>query len=360
MKLKMITYALCLTLSSFNLYAEKLQLQEAHPQTYQVVKGDTLWDISSLFLKSPWLWPHLWKTNKQISDPHWIYPGDKLNLIWVNGEPQLVRKRTVKLSPTIRLHRKEKAIPMIPLNRIATFLSRDHIIDATLVKNSPRLVGNANSMQHFIAGDVIYAQGQYDNDKLYGIYRLNEALIDPKTEENLGSLLTFIGISKVSKDKNVYSNEQVTAMYLIKSTQEARQGDLLLPLPEQDFLPAYFLPTSVDKSLTGQLLGSLNATSLLGKGDVVMLNKGRRDGIEPGAMFSIMRGGPAILVNDKEMFYKEKTSIFKRLGKKDISLPKQKVGELMVFKIYKKTSIALIMSSTNVINSHALIQGLNF
>ena len=47
---------------------------------YVVVRGDTLWDISARYLKSPYLWPQIWDQNKYVKDAHWIYPGDPLVL----------------------------------------------------------------------------------------------------------------------------------------------------------------------------------------------------------------------------------------------------------------------------------------
>ena len=69
------------------------------PDVYIVKKGDTLWDISGVFLENPWSWPQLWEKNSYIKNPHLIYPGDRLHLIWVNGQPKLSLKKHVKLSP---------------------------------------------------------------------------------------------------------------------------------------------------------------------------------------------------------------------------------------------------------------------
>ena len=74
------------------------------PDSYTVVRGDTLWDISAVFLQDPWMWPEIWHANQQIDNPHLIYPGDIISLVYINGVPQLkiVRSREVKLSPEIR------------------------------------------------------------------------------------------------------------------------------------------------------------------------------------------------------------------------------------------------------------------
>ncbi len=84
-----------------------LNIKPDAPQTYVVVKGDTLWDISALYLDSPWLWPRLWQINPDIDNPHLIYPGDKLSLVWKNGQPMLSLKPVVTLSPKARITEKK-------------------------------------------------------------------------------------------------------------------------------------------------------------------------------------------------------------------------------------------------------------
>ena len=94
-------------------------LRADHPDQYTVVKGDTLWDISGRFLRSPWRWPDIWHVNPQIANPHLIYPGDVLELVYIDGKPQLrMRRGPLKLSPTVRFHPWDGAIPTIPVDAI--------------------------------------------------------------------------------------------------------------------------------------------------------------------------------------------------------------------------------------------------
>jgi len=83
-----------------------VRLRSDAPENYTVVKGDTLWDISGLFLQDPWYWPEIWQVNPQIQNPHLIYPGDVLSLIWVDGQPRIVLNQQSpanSLSPKIRV-----------------------------------------------------------------------------------------------------------------------------------------------------------------------------------------------------------------------------------------------------------------
>lgn len=362
MKFKLIASLISVIIGaalSMTAVADKLKLKEDHPQTYTVQKGDTLWGISSHFLNSPWLWPHLWEKNTQINNPHLIYPGDILNLTWVNGEPRLTRKKLKKLSPTPDLLEKTKAIPIIPLEAIEAFLSKDHIIDPSLLKGSPRLLGDAIGSPRFFEGDIFYAQGQYDKNKLYGIYRLGEAYQSQKGED-FGTELIFIGHSQVSKSPNVDSTEQVTPHDFIRSSREARQGDLILAIPEYDSLPAYFIPQPVPKSTKGHILAALNDASAIGKWDIVVINKGKRDNIKIGSMFSILRLGPSLLVDKANIIYQEDGNAFDKIGESNLTLPPERIGELMVFKVYDKVSIAIIMRAKDVIGSRYQVEGLAF
>ena len=99
--------------------ADTLDMQENHPTKYVVQKGDTLWDISGKFLKKPWYWPKIWNVNPQINDPHWIYPGDVLTLVWIDGKPYLQKAVSAQ---------KTKPVPTIDAKAIKTFLRHDQVL----------------------------------------------------------------------------------------------------------------------------------------------------------------------------------------------------------------------------------------
>jgi len=359
MKLKLIISLIFGAMLSVMAVADTLKLKKDHPQTYTVQKGDTLWDISSQFLNSPWLWPRLWEKNEQIKNPHLIYPGDILHLTWVDGEPRLTLKRIKKLSPTPRLQEKEKAIPTIPLQDISAFLSKDHIIDLSLLEKAPRILGDSIGSPRFFEGDIFYGQGQYDPNKLYGVYRLGDTYRS-NSDEILGSELTFIGQSRVSNNPDVDATDKMTPMDLIKSSREARQGDLILPIPEFETLPAYFIPSPVAKNVKGNILAALNNAVAIGEWDVVVIDKGKQDNIEIGSMFSILRSGPDLLVDKANIIYQEDGDTFDKIGDPDLKIPAQRVGQLMVFKVYDKVSIAMIVRARDVISSKYNIEGLAF
>ena len=116
---KIATVVTLLVMSGFfNVLADVLKIRDDAPASYVVQKGDTLWDISALYLNEPWLWPQLWQMNPQVDNPHLIYPGDTLTLTYdAQGKPRLMVNDNVKrLSPTARKTMKGgDAISTLPL-----------------------------------------------------------------------------------------------------------------------------------------------------------------------------------------------------------------------------------------------------
>src|SRR5690554_4306731 len=136
-----------------------VELNSNHPDQYTVVKGDTLWDISGKFLRQPWKWPEIWHANPQVKNPHLIYPGDVLSLVYIDGKPRLVLNRgtggTIKLSPGIRKTPMAEAIPSIPLEAINSFLLSNRIIDSKeKFEDAPYVV--AGSAERVLSGHYVY------------------------------------------------------------------------------------------------------------------------------------------------------------------------------------------------------------
>ena len=152
-----------------------VELNENVPETYIVKKGDTLWGISGMYLQKPWLWPQLWDANPQIDNPHLIYPGDELYLVWIDGQPKLRmrRGRDVKLEPEYAGHRPgpgdtdHSAGPDRPVAEVVPDCGRGRTRPG-----APYIV--SGSQQHLLSapGDRVYGRGTFpDGERAYGIYR---------------------------------------------------------------------------------------------------------------------------------------------------------------------------------------------
>ena len=179
--------------------AAPLAINENSPESYVVIKGDTLWDIAAKFYKDPWKWPAIWGLNKDtIANPHWIYPGDLIYLDRSTGTLKVhaanadradttgkdnVQTAIEKLSPRIRvINNQNLAIPEIPLKDIAPFLTRPLLVEDSELASAPKLIGTYEKRKMLAANDVAYVEGMPDNKGTqWQVFRLGQTFIDPET-----------------------------------------------------------------------------------------------------------------------------------------------------------------------------------
>lgn len=323
--MKKTVLGVCLGLLMAVANADVLSLKAGHPQTYVVKKGDTLWDISALFLEDPWLWPELWHYNPQVANPHLIYPGDVLNLVWVDGKPRLVKgSGVVKLDPQMRISDLGSAIPSIPLDAIAPFLSRNRILDEKQLQSAPYVLAGERGNIVAGAGDQILGRGRFGEEENYGIYRIGQLFHDPRSGEKLGVEAIDIGSAEL-----IGLQGDVATLDLHRSTQEIRRADRLLP-PEERSLTAHFEPKGAPKGSDGYIIAVAGGLSQIGSMDVVTLNLGERNGVSSGDVMQIYSHG--VLVRDP-------------ITNERIQAPDIESGVLMVFQSYEKLSYALVLKA---------------
>ncbi len=295
-----------------------VQLKQGHPEQYRVVKGDTLWDISGRFLDQPWKWPELWHANPQIENPHLIYPGDTLSLVYVDGQPRLMLDRgesrgTVKLSPRIRSTPVAEAIPTIPLEAINSFLVNNRVIDSIeLFEGAPYVV--AGNAERVISGkgDRVYARGQFDEElPAYGIFRQGKTYLDPETGEFLG-----INADDIGGGDLVATEGDIATLRLNRVTQEVRLGDRLFPTEERA-INSSFQPSSPATDVQGVILDVPRGVTQIGQFDVVALNRGARDGLAEGNVLAV---------------YKTGETVRDRVTGERVKIPDERAGLLMVFR----------------------------
>ncbi|WP_444915101.1 LysM peptidoglycan-binding domain-containing protein [Microbulbifer sp. TRSA007] len=326
---------------------DQVRLNPSHPDAYVVQKGDTLWDISSQFLVQPWYWPEIWQVNPQVENPHLIYPGDSLRLVYVDGQPQLQLQRGPRayqlspgvddnrLSPSIRRQAVEDAIPAIPLDAINAFLSRTRIVEPGAFEGTPYVVSGSENHILMGAGDILYARGDFAAPlPSYGLYRPGPIYTDPVSGEVLGRQALGIGtldLLQLDPDSNPdnNSNFSIATMGVRNTSREVRLEDRLMPVEERS-IDALFHPSAPGVTVDGVIVGVDEGVNQIGKFDVVILNSGDRDGLQPGNVLAIYKAG---------------STVRDRIAGDVVKLPDTRAGELMVFRTFEKMSLALVLDA---------------
>ncbi|MFA5632581.1 MAG: LysM domain-containing protein [Porticoccaceae bacterium] len=318
--------------------------RDGAPQRYTVQKGDTLWGISAMFLSDPWKWPEIWSANPQIENPHLIYPGDIVALTYVDGVPRLTLERdgvtassgassvaapttgrTVKLVPQIREISHEEAIPAIPLDTVNSFLVRTRVVQPGELEAAPYVLAGHERRIISGRGDDFYVRGPLLPDvNFYGIYRRGDSYVDRETQEVLGIKAQDIGSGQLKVTEG-----DVSTFLTVRSEQEIRVGDRLLPHEERRLDPNFF-PRPPEQQLAGRIIDVEGGVSQVGTLNVVAINRGEREGLRTGDLLAI---------------HKQGETVRDRVTGQFVKLPSERAGLLMVFRTFEKMSFGLVLNA---------------
>jgi hypothetical protein len=315
------------------------------PDSYTVKRGDTLWDISSLFLRSPWRWPELWGMNlQQIRNPHLIYPGQILVLERGDGRARLrvaqpvdgVPPGTVKLSPRVREEPLgDGAIASIPMHLIAPFLNEAVVFDTNELATAPRVVAAQEGRVMMSRGENAYVRGDIADLRDWRVFREAVPLVDPATREVLGFEARFVGSAEYvrpgeNRERPDGKVDIVPATFRITSVrEEVGVGDRLAPVKSRE--TANYAPHSPAQPIAGQIVSIYGDGLTAGQNQIVALNRGRADGLERGHVLALWRSGETV---------PDSTAARREL----IRLPDERHGMLFVFSVFERVSYALILT----------------
>jgi hypothetical protein len=373
-------------------FAAEPELRDDHPQTYTVVRGDTLWDISARFLRSPWLWPEIWQANSQIENPHLIYPGDVISLVYVDGQPRLMRggrPDVVKLSPRVRSSGPRDAITAIPLNQIRPFLEKMRVLTDADARNLPYVVSAEESRLLSVPGQVVYVRGldaragdevdvvrptviyrevpkrfrwgnsdrEYEKIPHEGVRQKTFATLWEDWSRDLfrKSQVDTLGheVMHVARARVLRTGDPST-LVLQSSEYEVIDGDLILPVDASPYDATYYPhpPESVPDNM--RVLAVSDTEVYTGPMRVVAMSRGAREGVENGQVYSVFQPGERLRDNVKYADNDLRTTISDR--KAMATMPEEFLGHVMVFRTFEKVSYGLVMDGIRPIKVHDVIR----
>lgn len=333
------------------------------PDSYSVKRGDTLWAISGTFLKSAWRWPELWGMNlDDIKNPHLIYPGQQLYLEKKDGRATLRSRQsvsgeaplaTVRLSPRTRYESlASDALPTLTSHLIEAFLAEPVIVDENGLKAAPRIVATQEGRVLLTRGDRAYARGPADaaltdepgkKQKAYRVFRNATPLKDPVTGQVLGYEAQYVGKAllvrgestqeSTGEDGKPRTDIVPATIDIVAAKEEMRVGDRLLPEPPQQLLS--YVPHAPTGKVDARIVSVYGSAVVnAAQNQVVVINRGSRDGIESGHVMAILKDGARLI--DKT----DETRV-------ELKLPDERNGLLMVFRTFEQLSYALVLEITD-------------
>jgi len=312
------------------------------PESYVVKRGDTLWGIAKVFLRDPWYWPEIWQVNPQVQNPHLIYPGDTLRLVYIEGRPTLMLQRgdAARVLPRVRSQPYEGAVTTIPYDTVAAFMSKPSVLSQEQIKAAPYVLATRDLHVAMADGDTLYARGFSTPAELgthYNVVRVGDALRDPDDNRIVGYDGIYTGAGHVTRIGDP------TTLLMTESARETEAGDKLFAGGVD--VPLDFLPSPPRNKVKGRIMAVSDGVTVIGQYQVVVINRGARDGLTAGNVLAVFDAGAVIKDTANQGFLGSMT----RLGAPTVHLPDERNGTFMVFKTFESMSYGLIMEATDII-----------
>lgn len=362
-------------------------LRADHPDRYVVQKGDTLWDIAGKFLNNPWRWPEIWYANPQIENPHLIYPGDVISLIYVGGEPRLTVNRgdghpTKVLHPRVRVTPHKQAINAIPLSAIRPFLTGTTLMSKAEIDSLPYVVANAERRlavgefgRTYVMnldvpegtpvrigrpGSVFYAVDEPPPAVRGEDWKLGGGTTISNGLESAWDAVVFwedekiLGYEVITIAEGVVVDAgQPATVAITESFRAVGQGDVVLTHPSVSYDARYVPHTHPDPSFKARVIALTDAAYGAGQYQVIALDKGRADGVENGQVYTVYHPGRTI--RDTVKHPRDDVKSLFLLEDPSVTLPPEKIGEAMVFRTFDQISYALVMEAKQPVRLYDLL-----
>lgn len=385
-KRKLIYLALVTFLVAGVALAQDVSIRADHPDEYVVVKGDTLWDISGKFLDHPWQWPAIWHANQQIENPHLIYPGDLISLVYVDGMPRLMvdrGKQVVKLSPNARITNRS-AISAIPHADIDGFIRSIRIVSEEEFNNLPYVVANEERMLRRTDTDRTYVRGisgevgqRYSMVRLGNIYYTKKGEKRRAIEPGYGQHAAPFEEHHPGSWENAaywggnrgpiigYELYEVTQGTLIKTGDPAilqletgldsvQEGDFAVALDDLGY-PSEYMPHAMDSVPSDfRVLAVQGGNRVVGHQKIVSISGGSNQGVEPGHVFSAFRPGERI--RDSVVYPAGSIKAAGAWNEKMVDLPDEFEAHIMVFRVFDEVSYALVMQGPKPVTENDILK----
>ena len=297
------------------------------PELHVVRRGDTLWDICWYYFNDPWQWPKVWSYNAQITNPHWIYPGDLVRLLPRGFLSAATPTSDPGLEPETNPDVRPPDAPT-PVRRQDVAVRQLAFVDKKHLDSSMFIVGSVDDKELLATGDEVYVS--YPEDQVPKIGDRHSIYAEDRRVEHkkkvVGSYVRIVGELQITSVK-VGKRAQAR---ILSSNFEIERGQRVGPLLRQfRTVP----PTRNEVNLQGTIVAMLTADQLIGQGEVVFMDLGKSTGIKVGNRLFVVRRGDAF---DPDA---QPTEL---VGQDDPAFPSRALGQVVVIEVGPSLSVGLV------------------
>lgn len=301
------------------------------PLYHEVRSGDTLWDICWFYFNNPWEWPRIWSYNRGITNPHWIYPGDRVRLYAEGeepGQPDLQGDLEQQQSGSDTAEVVPDGLPVQDAPaRSGVRIRRRAFVDEEARKQAATVVGSVEEKTMLSEGDSVYLGYPADRPlkagERYSVYTDTQAVRHPESGKTVGRFVKLLGELEVV---SVTEGKRARAV-ITDSVDVIERGALVGPLPR---VYRTVEPQRSEADVQGTIVATLHSDQLIGQGQVIFVDKGESDGLQVGNRMYVVRRGDA--------YSSAKSSV----AQDDRRFPERAIGEVLIVQAGKGASAALV------------------
>jgi hypothetical protein len=294
------------------------------PELHVVRKGDTLWDICWYYFNDPWQWPKVWSYNPQISNPHWIYPGDLVRLLprgVFAGQEQAPEQGSGAAPPTPGVPENVSA----PAKRTEVGIKQTAFVEKSDLDKSMTIDGAVDEKVLLGNGDSVYISYPKGHapkvGQRYSIYTPDHEV------KGYGSYVHVFGAVEVV---SVVEDKRARGV-IVESSMEIERGMKVGPLMKTfGNVP----PVAPNVDAQGNIVAMLAAEQLIGKGEVVFTDLGKSSGVVVGNRMFVVRRGDAHPALNQNL-----------TGQDDRRFPARAIGQIVIVDVGEKISVGLVTLS---------------
>ena len=211
-------------------------------------------------------------------------------------------------------------------------MSRPSVLSKEQVEGAPYVVHGRDDRLVSAVGQEVYVRRFDDatSGGRYSVYHIGEPLKDPDDGDVVGYQGLFTGEADVKRVGDP------ATMLIVDSARETLQGDIVLPVVHEARLD--FIPRAPKSTVDGTVMSVIDDRDVVAECDIVIINRGSRDGLEPGHVLAIWAAGDKV---------RDQTP---NAESRMVRLPDERIALAMVFKTYDRISYGLTMESDHEIH----------
>jgi hypothetical protein len=318
------------------------------PQAHTVKRGDTLWSISGQYFRNPYQWPKLWSVNPQVQNPHWIYPGDR------------VRLKDSGLGSSA-----DAARPLRPrtVPETTVFIREYGWVDDPEQGDLGGIVGSPRESMMLSTEDDVYVEftedAKVELGKQFTLWKEIRTLRGREAEAS-GELVKVFGTVRVDR----YNPKTRMARARILESLDVIERGLRVGEVNRDFL--IVPPKRNEQYSEARILTALLPFAFFGQHQILFLDRGKKDGVQPGnRFFAVERGdrwvnslgtaGPQAstlpsVEDDRDAVMEDMNT-----GASSDRFPNETTAEVRVLAVREETCLAIVMESAVELERDAVL-----